>query len=923
MEKLKRLAQSHLVSLVVILLSSLAISYLFGFWFGYPRGHDALFHLFKSNFISQNWPHHHWWNIWAGGMPLLLYYPPLPHYLLALTGLITHAPLATLLAFFAFLAAGLTAYGLYLLVFQLTKKKLFSLISALLYLTCPSSWAMTISSGVYVRALAMPFFIFGLYFSIQFWQKFKAGTDDQRLLKAAALFWGLTLLVHQYIALIGYATLAFFTFFVAGGKFSAKVVTLTKMVLLALFLAASFLLPLLKFFPKTPTTSWISPLAQKHIPLKDLVPLPVLRPGLIPSSEAYDNFHRLSPFLLPLAILLTILFFLTRIKKPPTAKLKPQTDFSLQVVEFSGWMTLLWLTYSTGNPLRLSRILPFVKTAYSFLGTRGATYFLPIFLSLNIGLLLSFLLTKRRLISLSVVGFLIAGLAFFMKEENKGITAYLRSETRSTQIESRDFTSIPPTLVEKIDHLQDKNFRLGLGAETKIGLGLNYALPGLPQTGHYFAPGVANFELYYYFEDTLWQKGKNENEIRFLLDWWAIKPILTYSNSIILNKSFLNRVDSQERFTLASYQESSPLLSPTQAPVVLVIGSQKGYQDSFFRALAVGNLGPNAVIPISGKSRAEDYSWKELSSFDLVFLYDYQVNNPLPGMAKILNTYVKNGGRLIIESNRDLESSQTLPDPFPIKKVTPSFREKKWNFKIKTETSYLTEADLAGFSPAQYEDGPWGMAEGAEVKEWAKPTLTSDGKPILVEGKLGKGKVLWSGINLPFHIVNSQNSHEAQALKRILHQFTFTPSQDSTQFKADFKNSQERTLTLQGETRGVLFKENFFPNWQARAKTAQKNIKLKIYPAGPGFMFAYLPKGTKEVTFLYRRSWIEKVADLVSLLTFSYLILSLVRPPSKVEKTLFGALPFLSLNKPMSSRRGRKNPRLVGCLDSKAARATL
>lgn len=872
--KYKKIFINHLALAVIIFSASFGVSYLFGAWFGYPRGNDALFHLFKSQYILQNWPYHHWWHIWAGGMPLFLYYPPLPHYIIALLKLVTGVPFELLLNITAILAVGFTALALYLLVFRLTKNRIFSFLASLLYLTCPSSWETAFSAGVYMRALAMPFFTFGLYFSILFWQKFEKGLFNKKLFTLTSLFWGLTVLTHQHVALVGYATFAFLTFFIIKGKFLTKTMTFVRIILTSLLLSATFWLPLLIFLPKTPTITWVSPFAKQAVPWKNLIPLPNLATGLLSPTESYGNLGRLTPFLLPLAILLAFLILLVRFRR-----LK-KNDFLVRILEFSGWMILFWLVYSTSNLLRLERIFPLINTVYSFMGTLGATWFLPIFISLTIGILLSLLLAKKRLFSFLITGTLIFALTLFMREQYLGISHYLQKSDQPTHVGPSDFTFVSPSFENQIKNQQEDNFRLALGGKA---LSFSNQFPSFSQTGHYFIQGVANFDLYYYLENTFWRGEKNENETRFLLDWWAIKPILAQSSIKKFNQEDFERIGSEGRLSLYTYRKSSPLLSPIQAPTILVIGSQKAYQTSFFRALAIGNLGSNLLIPLPGKPTAEDYNWKSLSEFDLVFLYDYQIRLPLPWSAKILSDYVKNGGNLIIESSRELEANQVLPEPFPIKRINPSSRNGKWNFKIEEENPYLNQTDLESFSPAQYEGG-WGTSEGIEVKDWAKTILTSDGKPVLVEGKLGKGRVLWSGINLPFHIVENKNQDEAQLLKNILLGLSFSPSQDLPKFKVEFENPQKRNLLLEDSARGVLFKENYFPNWEAVAKTVNKDVKLKIYPAGPGFMFAYLPKGTEEVVFLYRRSLVEKIADLISLATFSWLILLLISNQIKKSK---------------------------------------
>lgn len=361
-----------------------------------------------------------------------------------------------------------------------------------------------------------------------------------------------------------------------------------------------------------------------------------------------------------------------------------------------------------------------------------------------------------------------------------------------------------------------------------------------------------------------------------MLDWWAIKTILAPEMSPKFSSANYSLLAQDRYFHLYFYPPSSPVLAPSQAPVVLVIGKAQSYEDSFLRALALGNLNNQVLIPVYDQRRIESFSFQELSRYDLVFLYDYQPGS-LSRAGEALINYVKQGGSLMIESNRKIEAGQTLPDPFPISKINPSQRQDNWQFKIETKDSFLSQADLDSFSPAKYYGDPWDISEGLGVKTWAKTILSSAGKPILVEGQLGKGRVLWSGINLPYHLVYSQNQIEAKVFKNMLLVSDLT-NQEVPKFQMEFSNPEQRILKLEEEAEGVLFKENYFSNWQLKAKIANgETVKLKILRAGPGFMFAFLPQGTKEVVFLYRRSLIEMVTDLISLATLSWLIFILAR----------------------------------------------
>ena len=858
---------------IFIFIATIAISFTYTTWINYPQGADALFHVFKTKYILANWPNDNWWSIWAGGMPLLLYYPVLPYLLLAVAKVITNLPIEFLLTLASVLAIGLSGLAIYLLTSNLTKSRILAFISSLLYISCPSVWESSLSAGVYMRTLAMPLLIFNLYFAIRFWQEFETGKFDRRLLALISLTLGLTILIHQHVALVTLADLLLLVILVVNGKLLTRVKILALIILIALALSCTFWLPLLKFFPDNPTLSWQTPYVSQMVPLANIAPLPSLIGNSLFPTNNYALFARLTPFLLPLALILIMCLFISQWRK----KLD-DGSFLWRILKFCGWMTLFWLIYSTGNLIKFSQTLPLIAQSYAMLGTHGATWFLPIFISVAIGILLSLLTRESKFPKWLWLGVITIILIIFLKEQYLGLIEYYKVRSLSTKIGAQDFTYFNQELAEVVNKQKQDNYRLGFIGDTKYALRFNNQFPSFSQTGHYFTQGILNFNLYYYLENVLLLGQGNDNENLYFLDWWGIKPILTVPGGRTFKQNLGQVIANIQNMNLYTVNNPTPLLSPTNTPTVLVVGSRKAYQDAFIHSLALGNLNTQSIIPIIGKSGVEDANINSLLSFDTIFLYDYQVNF-WPWTANKLATYVKNGGNLVIESNHDTEINQDLLDPFPISRVQASERSGDWNFKIESSNPYIAEDDLANFSSASYQGGAWGISEATSIKNWAKTILTSNGKPVLVEGSFGKGKVLWSGLNLPFHIVANNNIEDTKVLLKIFQSLSFSTNQDIPKFTTQFVNPQKRIVDIKGNARGVLFKENYFANWHGKAKTTTKNINLTIYQAGPGFMYVSLPKDTHQVTFEYRRSLVEKLADLISIISFIFLMAFLFKIP--------------------------------------------
>lgn len=883
----KKYFSLHVLILVVILLATFAASYAYGAWHGYPQGYDAPMHLYKTQHILETWPNHHWWNIWAGGMPLFLYYPPLPHYIFALTNIVTGASLELLLTSASVLAVGFVSFAVYLLVFKLTNNKLFSFVSSLLYLSSPDSWAMSIKSGVYMRALAMPFFVFGLYFGTAYFRAFEKKSFDKKPLLLVSLFLGFTLMIHQFIAGIAYATLFFLMFFFIKGKVISRIVAFLKMVVLSFLLSSSFILPMIVNFPNNPSNSWIGPKAKQVVNIR---PLSYLQKSFTDVLRSVFNFSKTSdipPFFPILVVLLITIFLVRRLSGLKLHELKDKNikvivknlfkklPFNVRILLFSSSLIILWIIYGKAYLLNFSKIIPIIISAYAFLGTTGAKYFVPLFSSITLGLLLHMTLPKKRLVTYLFAGFMIFLSVMALKNQYYRYLKSFRNNNLPISIYIRDPFRSYGELTPIIKDQYKDNFRFALKRQKSMtALRFNNQFPTIPHIDHYFSPGVANFDLYFYFSEVLW-KGATANETKFFLDWWGINTLVAGSSSTNSNNSDFKLLGKDAGVGVYNYKYPSPILSATNAPTILFIGKESSYQGSFFRTLALANLDSSQLISVIGKDTVDEYTSLDLSLFDVIVLYDYQINS-IAGTALVLNDYVMNGGNLIIESSEAVKFVSSFPDPYPIREVNVTQRQGSWNFVLETTTPYITNVELQKFASPDFQiEEPWSIFEGIGVKPWAKTLISSEGKPVIIEGEFGKGKVLWSGLNLPFHVVNSKNNNELNFLKNILLEYSQVEREEKVNFQVDFINPQKRILKLDTQANGVLFKEAKFPNWKAVAKTAKGNRKLEIQKAGPGFMFAFLPEETEKVSFTYRRSYIEIISDLISILTFCWIIYEL------------------------------------------------
>ena len=358
---------------------------------------------------------------------------------------------------------------------------------------------------------------------------------------------------------------------------------------------------------------------------------------------------------------------------------------------------------------------------------------------------------------------------------------------------------------------------------------------------------------------------------------------------LCLNQEDFTYLDQRKNYySVYQYEKATPLLSATNIPSILVIGKEKVSHDAVFRSLAQGNLNSQHFVTVMGKENIDDYDLSELQKFNAVFLYSYDWKNQ--GKAeKLLLDYVERGGGLFIEANRDANTE--ILDIFPVVDSANSAFGKEFKIKEKDDQSIIKDIDYNKFSETVYDNQPWGMVQANELKDDARTILYNYDHAVIVSEKVGNGRIIWSGINLPYHTLMYKNEEEAKLLGQLLDWTVKSEDRkidlekaisdkdlvyETESYKTEFINPEKRIVTIKKPASGILFKENYFQNW--RAKTANQN--LKIYPAGPKFMYVSLGKDIKEgdqIIFEYKkRFWPEKFSFYVSLLTFLGLIFYLL-----------------------------------------------
>ncbi|OGD91583.1 hypothetical protein A3D81_00540 [Candidatus Curtissbacteria bacterium RIFCSPHIGHO2_02_FULL_40_17] len=422
------------------------------------------------------------------------------------------------------------------------------------------------------------------------------------------------------------------------------------------------------------------------------------------------------------------------------------------------------------------------------------------------------------------------------------------------------------------------------------------------------------------------EKVVSEN-IKFLLDWNAVyyflgnyasdNPNILAKNAIadhlidtnaqIKVKGSLKRYDTPDdpggekfywdRYKIMNYYKVreelvSPILSANNATPILLIGDSSAY-DTTYRYLGMRNLNSQKIIVATRSKYIDDYSANELAKFDLVVLYRYDYHRGSRAW-KLIGEYLKGGGKVYIDTGPDVKESASgnLPEYFPFAKTVRDDIGSGWNAQVGDET-VAKGVDFAKFSPLLFDGGVWNVSHpenDADIYTGTRVILKNNGKVVAASVDVQSGKLIWTGFNLPYHVIRDYNEDEANFLTNILSSLTDLSEKKVGDASYKWFSPEKREVQTNG-ARAVLFKEEAFPNWLAKSENGQKLQVYKAGPTSPGYIYVPFSGDLKpqQVTFYFKNELKWWIYHLVSAATLVFLLdkiltngFFLVKPSSKI-----------------------------------------
>ena len=220
-----------------------------------------------------------------------------------------------------------------------------------------------------------------------------------------------------------------------------------------------------------------------------------------------------------------------------------------------------------------------------------------------------------------------------------------------------------------------------------------------------------------------------------------------------------------------SAQGPTPSAEIPRVPVVLFAGDASHFS-YLTQAVSTAGAGPMPVALIDGGSDLADISGNELRGVGALVLYGPLQGGVSRSPAATLEDFVRHGGSLFVEAGdapsltTDLESS--VPALLPVTGAQVSAVNRRWDFD-SAKSPLMRDLDPDKWSPPVFSAGePWGIQLPTGTKTGSAVLLRAHGQPVLASTRYGAGSVIWSGLNIPYHIDSFSNRTEARFLLGLL-----------------------------------------------------------------------------------------------------------------------------------------------------------
>lgn len=266
--------------------------------------------------------------------------------------------------------------------------------------------------------------------------------------------------------------------------------------------------------------------------------------------------------------------------------------------------------------------------------------------------------------------------------------------------------------------------------------------------------------------------------------------------------------------------------------------------------LVIGNWPIDLGVDYDRGSFIDDYVGS-LSNYSLIILNNYKYRDPI--VWRRLEDYVASGGVLVINTFRSPDAEANL---FGVRSVI---------VKVYGRPDLSSETyNVSLFSNFTYEGRPWtATAYIGDLDSLIKMgNLT-----VLGVKNIGRGKVYFVGLNLPYHAVYTNNSYEARVLSSIISRY-IVPAKIMYRI-VEFSDEKIVVDYTADKYTSAIISENYYPNWKAYIDGARANI---MRDEKFGLIKLQLPAGKHRLVLVYEDPYVPlrylSVASIIAVILF-------------------------------------------------------